>query len=351
MEMPFGGTTASDTFETGTRAAAWGGTTTIVDFAIQQVGGSLREGLDAWHAKADGNCAIDYALPHDHGRRQRGLAQGDGGARRRGRHQLQAVHGLPGRASTATTARCCAPCRRARRPAALIMMHAENGIAIDVLIEQALARGQTDPRYHGDRPPRAAGGRGDAPGDQARAGRGRARLHRAPLGGEGAGGGREGPRRGLQRLRRDLPAVPVPVHRRPRPARVRGRQVRLLAPRCGPASTRRRCGAGCARTTCRWSPPTTARSASSAQKEMGLRRLLQDPERAAGRRAPDGPAAPGRGRRAHLAAPLDRAGLRDPGPDVRALPAQGHDRARARTRTSSSTTRPRRRCCRRRRTT
>ena len=62
MEMPFGGTTASDTFETGTRAAAWGGTTTIVDFAIQQIGGSLREGLDAWHAKADGNCAIDYAF-------------------------------------------------------------------------------------------------------------------------------------------------------------------------------------------------------------------------------------------------------------------------------------------------
>ncbi|MFD1652373.1 amidohydrolase family protein, partial [Pseudonocardia alaniniphila] len=62
MEMPFGGTYAADTFETGTRAAAWGGTTTIVDFAIQQVGGSLREGLDAWHAKADGNCAIDYAF-------------------------------------------------------------------------------------------------------------------------------------------------------------------------------------------------------------------------------------------------------------------------------------------------
>ena len=62
MEMPFGGTTASDTFETGTRAAAWGDTTTIVDFAIQSMGTSLREGLDAWHAKADGNCAIDYSF-------------------------------------------------------------------------------------------------------------------------------------------------------------------------------------------------------------------------------------------------------------------------------------------------
>ncbi|HEY1973888.1 MAG TPA: amidohydrolase family protein, partial [Pseudonocardia sp.] len=62
MEMPFGGTYASDTFETGTRAAAWGGTTTIVDFAIQSVGKSLREGLDAWHAKAEGNCAVDYGF-------------------------------------------------------------------------------------------------------------------------------------------------------------------------------------------------------------------------------------------------------------------------------------------------
>lgn len=62
MEMPFGGTYAADTFETGTRAAAWGGTTTIVDFAIQSKGGSLREGLDAWHAKADAQCAIDYGF-------------------------------------------------------------------------------------------------------------------------------------------------------------------------------------------------------------------------------------------------------------------------------------------------
>src|SRR5207237_3262661 len=62
MEMPFGGTSASDTFETGTRAAAWGGTTTIVDFAVQRQGESVFDGLAAWHAKADGQCAIDYAF-------------------------------------------------------------------------------------------------------------------------------------------------------------------------------------------------------------------------------------------------------------------------------------------------
>jgi dihydropyrimidinase len=60
--LPFGGTTASDDFETGTIAAAHGGTTTIVDFAIQQKGGSLRAGLDTWHAKAEGKAAIDYGF-------------------------------------------------------------------------------------------------------------------------------------------------------------------------------------------------------------------------------------------------------------------------------------------------
>src|SRR5262245_32431595 len=62
MELPFGGTFASDTFETGTRAAAWGGTTTIIDFAVQTYGGNVIEALGSWHEKADGNCAIDYGF-------------------------------------------------------------------------------------------------------------------------------------------------------------------------------------------------------------------------------------------------------------------------------------------------
>ena len=62
MELPFGGTFAKDTFETGTRAAAFGGTTTIIDFAVQSRGKSLREGLDAWHAKAEGNAVVDYGF-------------------------------------------------------------------------------------------------------------------------------------------------------------------------------------------------------------------------------------------------------------------------------------------------
>ena len=62
MELPFGGTFAKDTFETGTRAAAFGGTTTILDFAVQAKGEALRPGLETWMAKAEGNCAIDYGF-------------------------------------------------------------------------------------------------------------------------------------------------------------------------------------------------------------------------------------------------------------------------------------------------
>ena len=62
LEMPFGGTFSADDFETGTRAAAWGGTTTIVDFAVQKKGSSLQETLDTWHAKAAGKASIDYGF-------------------------------------------------------------------------------------------------------------------------------------------------------------------------------------------------------------------------------------------------------------------------------------------------
>jgi dihydropyrimidinase len=62
MELPFGGTFASDTFETGSRAAAWGGVTTIVDMAVQRYGENVHEGLAEWHRKADGQCAVDYAF-------------------------------------------------------------------------------------------------------------------------------------------------------------------------------------------------------------------------------------------------------------------------------------------------
>src|SRR5258706_6844634 len=60
MELPFGGTVSSDDFESGTRAAAFGGTTSIIDFAIQYKGKTFQQTIDDWHAKAEGKCAIDY---------------------------------------------------------------------------------------------------------------------------------------------------------------------------------------------------------------------------------------------------------------------------------------------------
>ena len=89
--------TPSDTFETGTRAAALGGTTTIIDFAVQRTGEVVQDGLAAWHAKADGKCAIDYGFHMILGGvDDDALKAMDQLVDRRGHHQLQAVHGVPG---------------------------------------------------------------------------------------------------------------------------------------------------------------------------------------------------------------------------------------------------------------
>ncbi|GAA1245770.1 dihydropyrimidinase [Kitasatospora nipponensis] len=150
MELPFGGTFASDTFETGTRAAAWGGTTTIIDFAVQPVGGSLREGLDAWHAKAQGNCAVDYGFHtivsdvNEAVLKEMDLLVGTGEST-----SFKLFMAYPG-VFYSDDGRILRAMQRGAANGGLIMMHAENGIAIDVLVEQALAAGHTDPRYHGE---------------------------------------------------------------------------------------------------------------------------------------------------------------------------------------------------------
>ncbi len=148
MELPFGGTFASDTFETGTRAAAWGGTTTIVDFAVQSVGKSLRDGLDAWHAKADGNCAIDYAFHMIMADVNEGSLKEMEGLVGEGITSFKLFMAYPG-VFYSDDGKVLRAFQKGAETGGLIMMHAENGIAIDVLVAQALARGQTDPKYHG----------------------------------------------------------------------------------------------------------------------------------------------------------------------------------------------------------
>ncbi|MHB1597700.1 MAG: dihydropyrimidinase [Acidimicrobiales bacterium] len=148
MEMPFGGTRASDTFETGTRAAAFGGTTTIVDFAIQRRGESLRKGLDAWFAKADGQCAVDYGFHmilsdvNDRSLVEMDRLVADGVT------SFKLFMAYPG-VFYSTDGDILRAMRRAAANGATVMMHAENGIAIDVLVDEALSRGDTDPRFHG----------------------------------------------------------------------------------------------------------------------------------------------------------------------------------------------------------
>ncbi|MFD8478468.1 dihydropyrimidinase [Kitasatospora sp. NPDC059673] len=149
MELPFGGTYASDTFETGTRAAAWGGTTTIVDFAVQSKDASLRAGLDAWHAKADGRCAIDYGLHMIMSDVNESTLREMPGLIGEGVTSFKLFMAYPG-VFYSDDGQILRAMQQAAETGALIMMHAENGPAIDVLVEQALARGETDPRHHGE---------------------------------------------------------------------------------------------------------------------------------------------------------------------------------------------------------
>jgi len=156
--------------------------------------------------------------------------------------------------------------QQASRTGATIMMHAENGIAIDQLVAPGHRRGPHGPGV--PRPDQAARarGRGHQPGDQPWRGWLTARCTSCTVRGARAGGGRRGAGRRAERLRRDLSAVPLPVARRPRAAGLRGREVRLLAAAAHPGPFGRACGAGCAPTTCRSCPPTTARSASRSRR-------------------------------------------------------------------------------------
>jgi dihydropyrimidinase len=147
MELPFGGTSASDTFETGTRAAAHGGTTTIIDFAVQSKGQSLREAVDVWHKKADGQTAIDYGfhlictdLPDDRLPEMKNLIDD-------GISSFKLFMAYPG-VFLVDDGTIFKAMQVAGANGGLICMHAENGVVIDVIVKQALAAGKTAPKYH-----------------------------------------------------------------------------------------------------------------------------------------------------------------------------------------------------------
>jgi dihydropyrimidinase len=148
MEMPFGGTQASDTFETGTRAAAWGGTTTIVDFVVQAHGQRVQDQVALWHEKAAGNCAIDYAFHQIIGEVDAESLKAMDELIGEGITSFKLFMAYPG-VFLSSDGQILQAMQAAAGNGGLIMMHAENGSAIDVLVQQALERGETAPYYHG----------------------------------------------------------------------------------------------------------------------------------------------------------------------------------------------------------
>jgi dihydropyrimidinase len=157
LDMPFGGTMSSDDFLTGTRAAAIGGTTTIVDFAIQARGTRMRDALDIWLKKAEGKACIDYGLHMivtDLG--SSGLEDMDELVRE-GVASFKLFMAYPG-VLMVDDGTIFKALQQTARNGALICMHAENGSAIDIIVQQALADGKTAPIYHAlTRPTRAEG--------------------------------------------------------------------------------------------------------------------------------------------------------------------------------------------------
>lgn len=148
MELPFGGTHSSDDFRTGTIAAAFGGTTTIIDFAVQSHGQALRAAVDGWHAKAEGKCAIDYSyhlictdvdetrVPEMAGIVEDGITS------------FKLFMAYPG-VFLADDAMLFRVMSAAGDLGAVTLVHAENGIVINEIIKCALAEGHTEPKWHG----------------------------------------------------------------------------------------------------------------------------------------------------------------------------------------------------------
>jgi dihydropyrimidinase len=148
MEMPFGGTFASDTFETGTRAAAWGGTTTIVDFVVQYPHETVLDRYGAWQEKAAGQCAIDYGFHQILSDVQPASLTAMDELIDEGVTSFKLFMAYKG-VFLSDDGQILRAFQKGAENGALMMVHAENGSVIDVLVEQAIAAGSTSPINHG----------------------------------------------------------------------------------------------------------------------------------------------------------------------------------------------------------
>jgi dihydropyrimidinase len=156
LDMPFGGTTSADDFQTGTIAAAHGGTTTVIDFAIQNFGEGLYPAFEGWMKRAEGKAAIDYAF-HMIVRELTDQVAGemDKMTRSEGVTSFKLFMAYPG-VFMVDDATIFKALLKTRDNGGIICMHAENGGVIDTLVKEALRKGQTAPKYHAlTRPTRA----------------------------------------------------------------------------------------------------------------------------------------------------------------------------------------------------
>jgi dihydropyrimidinase len=153
MELPFGGTVSSDDFRSGTLAAAFGGTTTIIDFAIQYKGKTFQQTIDDWHAKAEGKCAIDYSYHLAITEYQAGHKAEFQKVIDQGITTFKLFLAYPGvfMVDDQTMFRVM---QSAGEAGGLTLVHAENGIAIAELINNLVTAGKLEPKYHAiSRPP------------------------------------------------------------------------------------------------------------------------------------------------------------------------------------------------------
>jgi len=147
MELPLAGTFASDDFATGTAAAAWGGTTTIIDFAVQERGESLSAGLDRWLAKAAPKSHIDYGMHMIVREINEAILREMDAMIERGVPSFKLFMAYPG-VNMVDDASIFRALSRTADNGGLIMIHAENGGVIDVLVQRYLAAGKTAPVNH-----------------------------------------------------------------------------------------------------------------------------------------------------------------------------------------------------------
>jgi len=147
LDMPFGGSTSADDFESGTIAAAFGGTTSVVDFAIQYKGQTLHHAWETWMKKAEGKAAIDYGFHMIITELSDRVEEEMDALVRQGVTSFKLFMAYPG-VLMVDDGQIFRGMQRAGEIGGLICMHAENGIPIDVLVQQAIAKGHTAPKYH-----------------------------------------------------------------------------------------------------------------------------------------------------------------------------------------------------------